>query len=836
MSKSDTSDKKNGTTKKEGAQPKIAKKERLNPPEPQDVVPSNVLNLKDAANIDYDTAAIRKFTSAVFHDLVDDEQVLTWYQKRNTPSFPKTLEKTMHVLEQTNLPRAFYFGTATVTKDVDGKLYNRKKNFDRLHVIVLDDIGTKVRAEDLPEDLIPNYIIETSEGNFQYGYILAEPMGDLALAEALVHLVYTSGYSDGGGKMPNKVVRLPCGVNGKQGEKGEFKVRLVDLNTDYWTPEDLLDVMDVGVAWTDVVKDVNAAKRGKSALVSGTSQWSPITSVAGSLNGVVDQMLEWLYDNDLVTNDNGDWVTIQCPWFDEHTDKADTAGYSPVGRGGQFSNVRSFNCFHDHCKDRKGSDFLEWAIANGAPRVPLIDNVADLVAEYAYVSSDDSAYRLRGVQKPTGIRIGAFKNTFPKKVPVYDVDGKIKMVNEHSLWLTAPNRLTLQGAISNVANPEKIVEHDGQKYLNLYAPPAWGKGTYNEAHVARFNAFLKYLVPTDSERDYFLQWLSAKAQSPTFKGGAVLMVAPTQGTGRTTLTDMVTTLFTPENVKKVTFPQLCGASDAGAFNDWQESLMVTCDEIMSDTSNKHKVYETMKDLFDPRPKTVLINSKYGSQRHSTVYTSYLLLTNHTDAVGQLGGDRRVYVIENTEVPASPQYFVELNAWLDEKTASGAYAWAESVWRWLQTLTPDLTMLNAPTPMTAAKQSMIYETTSLYDLVADVIADLFMGVIPTGIIETLAQDVLENRRDPDAQARAKIVVNRLKKTSAASNKTRKIEGKNTRVRVLREYYLKFAVTSNMNKQEALEEYADMHFDVSKSWLADEHKLIVEINRLVDERIS
>jgi len=835
MRNANTNDTKNSTPEKTVAQPKIVKKERLSPPEPQDVVSTGVINLKDIANTDYNIKEIKKFTRTVFHDLLDDEQVLTWYQKRNTPSFPKPLEKTMQAIKQTNLPRAFYFGTATVTKDVDGKLYNRKKNFDRLHVIVLDDIGTKVRAEDLPEDLTPNYIIETSEGNFQYGYILAEPIDDIALAEALVHLVYTSGYSDGGGKMPNKVVRLPCGINGKEGEKGNFEVRLLELNTDYWLPEDLLDVMDVGVTWTDVLKDVNAAKRGKSAMVSGTSQWSPITSVAGSLNGVVDQMLEWLYDNDLVTNDNGDWVTIQCPWHDEHSDKNDTAGYSPVGRGGQFSNVRSFNCFHDHCKDRKGSDFLEWAIALGAPRVPLIDNVADLVAEYAYVSSEDSAYRLRGVQKPTGIKIGAFKNTYPKKVPVYDVDGKLKMVNEHALWLTAPNRLTLQGAMMNVANPEKIVRYDGQNYLNLYAPPVWGKGTYNKDHVARFNAFLEYLVPTDVERDYFLQWLSAKAQTPTFKGAAVLMVAPTQGTGRTTLTDMVTTLFTPENVRKVTFPQLCSASDAGVFNDWQESLMVTCDEIMSDTSNKHRVYETMKDLFDPRPKTVLINSKYGSQRHSPVYTSYFLLTNHTDAVGQLGGDRRVYVIENNDVPETPEYFTELNAWLDEKTVNGTYAWAESVWRWLQTLTPDLMMLNAPTPMTAAKQTMISETTSVYDLVAEVIADLFMGIIPCGNIEALAQDVLENRRDPDAQLRAKIIVANLKKISVASAKTKKVGSRTTRVRVVRKQFLAFCTTSQLNKQAALEEYVDLNFDAIKMLLDEEHKLILEINRLVDERV-
>jgi hypothetical protein len=795
----------------------------------------NVVNLKDKGIIDYDIKEVCHFLDVVFHDLMEDEEILTWYQKANTPAFPKKLSKTINVLQKTNLPRTFYFGTSTVTEDADGKLYNRKANFDRLHVIVLDDLGTKVPIENLPEDLTPNYIIETSEGNYQYGYILAEPIDSLELAEALIHLVYTSGYSDGGGKMPTKVVRLPTGINGKKGEKGEFRVKLIELNNDYWTPTELLEVMDVGVSWDDVLKDVSVSKRGKSALMTGTSSWSPIKATAGSLNGVVDPLLEWLYDEDLVTNDNGHFVTIRCPWADEHSDGEDTAGYSPVGRGGEYSNMRSFNCFHDHCKDRKADDFLQWAATVGAPRVPRVDNVADLVADYAYVASEDSAYRMRGVNKPVGIKIGAFKNLHPRKVGVHDLDGKIKLVNEHALWLMAPNRLSVQGTMLFPANPESIIEHDGLKYLNTYAAPTWGKGSFNQGDVDRFNEFIAYLVPDEKERGYWLEWLAAKAQNPTFKGAAVLMVAPTQGTGRTTLTDMIATLFSQENVKKVTFPQLCGASDAGSYNDWQEALIVTCDEIMSDTSNKHKVYETMKDLFDPRPKTVLINTKYGSQRHNTVYTSYMLLTNHTDAVGHLGGDRRVYVVQNTRVAETPEYFVKLNAWLDVKNNKGAPAWAESVWRWLQTLEPDLTLLNSPAPTTKAKQTMIDETTSVYDILADTMIDLFDGVIPTSFIEDIALSVLEMRGDKDADIRCKVVTRIVKNATVPLDTQKKINGKNTRLRVATKILAKLDKSCEGTDEQKLTNYAVTFVEALKGKLVNIHSLVIEINRLVDEKL-
>ena len=110
-----------------------------------------------------------------------------------------------------------------------------------------------------------------------------------------------------------------------------------------------------------------------------------------------------------------------------------------------------------------------------------------------------------------------------------------------------------------------------------------------------------------------------------------------------------------------------------------------------------------------KPKETLINPKYGSQRFSNVCTSYLLLTNHMDAIGELSGDRRVYVIYNTLAVGTPEYFTKLNNWLDIKDNKGRPKWALSVWRWLQTIKPDMQLLNSPTPLTEAKKEMIAQT-------------------------------------------------------------------------------------------------------------------------------
>ena len=52
------------------------------------------------------------------------------------------------------------------------------------------------------------------------------------------------------------------------------------------------------------------------------------------------------------------------------------------------------------------------------------------------------------------------------------------------------------------------------------------------------------------------------------------------------------------NVRKVKFSELCATSETGTFNHWQESVMVTCDEIRTEKNNKYKIYEGLKDLFE----------------------------------------------------------------------------------------------------------------------------------------------------------------------------------------------------------------------------------------------
>jgi hypothetical protein len=99
----------------------------------------------------------------------------------------------------------------------DGVVYRRKENFAACHVIMVDDVGTKVPEYRL--ELGPSYQFETSPGNHQVGYLLDPPEIDRAKVERLLDEMVRSGLAmdgaDPGMRGVTRYARLPVGWNNK---------------------------------------------------------------------------------------------------------------------------------------------------------------------------------------------------------------------------------------------------------------------------------------------------------------------------------------------------------------------------------------------------------------------------------------------------------------------------------------------------------------------------------------------------------------------------------------------------------------------------------------------
>ena len=686
---------------------KISKENSAKQPITTDIIPDRFT---------YNTEQIEEFLKVVFHaDRPDEGNILTWFAPSAAPRYPMDVPSLMKRLERGGTAAKLYFGTsATITDPDENRLYNRKSLFCSFHVLVLDDIGTKVPFDKIPASFDPTYKIESSKGNWQYGYVLEEPLLVEEQATALVQLAYDAGLSDAGGKMATKLVRLPDGINGKVGNGQNFRVNLADMDGPYWTPEAILDEIDCGVAWKDVVADTDAVMKTRAASTVGTSVWSPIKATMPSLSGTVDPALEWLYSQNMVKQEVGDWVTILCPQCDSHSDGELSAGYSPMGWGSPpYKNSRIFHCFHEHCKDYNNRDFLQYIADNGGPELPVTERAADLVKRYAYNGQLDGVYDIMS-SKPYFIPMRGFANLHPETTMSHKYgEKKPKLIKETALFITSKARLTVRRTTYDPTTPARIIQTEEGNLLNTYIPPTWGDGDYDQDDVDKFNAYIKYLVPNAADREFFLDWLAAKSQSMAFRGPAILMIATQQGAGRTTLGNMLMHMFGTSNVVKKPFADIIKVQ---TFNDWMAKALVITDETLAteDGSKFWVAAERLKERVDTTPAMMQIEQKNRDAYSQMNYSSFLLFSNHAGAMRLGENDRRFYVINNPEIPAPAEYFTALNQWIEDGT------WAKGVYRWLRQREVNVPELLKPPVMTEAKRQMIDTTTQPLEVAVEAI--------------------------------------------------------------------------------------------------------------------
>ena len=420
----------------------------------------------------------------------------------------------------------------------------------------------------------------------------------------------------------------------------------------------------------------------------------PITT-----DGATDVVLDWFEANNLVKSYNGEWVTVQCPWHKSHTTGEDTAGYSPLGYGeGQTRNFRGFHCFHEHCGDRHAADLIDLLVdGEQIPfHVPVYDPVWQWKVKLVLDVENSKIIDLTTMER---LPLASFSVTRPHVVIIDE-----KKVPLHKLYLNSPDKLQVSGSRYAPSETWPIFKSsEGLLHVNSYHTPRWGTGAFKQEVADVFINHLKYLCPTPEEFAYVMNWIVCKAHNPKFRGNAIIMYAPSFGTGRDTLVKMLEKVFHSSNIVNISSKVLLDPN----YNMFLESQFVVCNELTDGARDRshYRAFEHLKDLVDPHAKHTLINRKYEKQYMAPVYSSFLMFTNHNDAVKMAEGDRRFYVVSNPTRPAPPSYFQSIHASLNDPS------FGMHVWRWLKTQTPDYKKGEEPVPMTVAKEVMLKEADS-----------------------------------------------------------------------------------------------------------------------------
>jgi len=117
-----------------------------------------------------------------------------------------------------------FFSLAVFMPDDSGEYRRKKARFQAQYAVMLDDVGSKIPTERVT--LPPSWVIETSPGNCQVGYLLREPLADGLVADRLMNAIIAAGLCDPGASGPRaRLARLPVGVNGKHAPLFASRVR-----------------------------------------------------------------------------------------------------------------------------------------------------------------------------------------------------------------------------------------------------------------------------------------------------------------------------------------------------------------------------------------------------------------------------------------------------------------------------------------------------------------------------------------------------------------------------------------------------------------------------------
>lgn len=269
------------------------------------------------------------------------------------------------------------------------------------------------------------------------------------------------------------------------------------------------------------------------------------------------------------------------------------------------------------------------------------------------------------------------------------------------LWLESRSRLGADtitwapGEAEFCRPPERL--QSGDRAYNLWIPPMMLDAPANWQEWAKpFLQHVEYLVPVESERTRFLQWVAHIFQKPgELPHTCYLMIATQTGIGRGTLASILTRALRGYVAANMNVDALFG----GFNGRISQKLLATVDEVREGNSvNRYAKSESLKSKITEETRS--LNPKYGAQSVEKNCCRWLMFSNHLDALPFDNSDRRIIVIENPTLRQKPEWYVFLHRVMNESS------FVASVQRFFMTL--DISGFNPhePAPINDAKRKAL----------------------------------------------------------------------------------------------------------------------------------
>jgi hypothetical protein len=273
-----------------------------------------------------------------------------WVHVTDFPHDPSNIPKDQHLIawkgdyfSRYNLTPGYnqYFTISNFYCDDQQQARRRKALFRHTPVIVLDDVKEKLSMDEVTKLPRPAWVLETSTGSEQWGYILDTPCTDRGRIENLLDGLVANGLApdgiDPGMKGVTRYVRLPEGSNNKSSKlvNGQpFKCRMM-----LWEPFNRVTIEQLATPFT-----VDLDRPRRETRIDGAADVSdhPMLNVTNVIS-IKEVRSDGRFD-------------ITCPWVEQHTGADDSGSAVFTNQDGSIG----FKCHHGNCQHRTGRDLLRF--------------------------------------------------------------------------------------------------------------------------------------------------------------------------------------------------------------------------------------------------------------------------------------------------------------------------------------------------------------------------------------------------------------------------------------------------------------------------------------------
>ena len=238
-----------------------------------------------------------------------------------------------------------YFTISTFYCDDQNQARRRKALFRQTHCIVLDDVKEKLSMEQVQRMPQPSWVLETSPGSEQWGYILNTPCTDRNRVENLLDGLVANGLApdgkDPGMKGVTRYLRLPEGVNSKASKLVNGQPRQCVMMM--WNPFNTVTMEQLAEPF---VVNLDALRREQRIDGASAINDHPLINIPDVIQ-IKEVRSDGRFD-------------IRCPWVTEHTGSDDSGAAVFTNDDGSIG----FKCHHGACQHRTGRDLLQFIDSN----------------------------------------------------------------------------------------------------------------------------------------------------------------------------------------------------------------------------------------------------------------------------------------------------------------------------------------------------------------------------------------------------------------------------------------------------------------------------------------